>query len=357
MSFRPGTNPLSIRSGTAPRSAMATESGGSSGLVYAGEASGGSGTMLVRETHGASEYPPSAPASGTMLVHGGTLKQTSGGHGAAGAAPPATRPAWMSPTYGLDQSVEDSGVANGDRTMVVHDNNGDASGTMVIKPAAASFLGAGGAASSTCGGAGTMLLVSAHEDGGGKTNAPPTFMRHMFGDNATPTSPMPSGGGGVEAKRRSSSLASAHRSSCRESTGAEGAEGHDVALSGRVLSAAVYDDDEVSARIEASGRHHSLSEDVNGASGAGCASSGGGGGGIRSSSNRRTSGGERRSARGDISAMGIDTLSKELYHLSADMERDIGKVYRKYERLERTIRAERDRKMAELNKQAGYVGP
>lgn len=32
------------------------------------------------------------------------------------------------------------------------------------------------------------------------------------------------------------------------------------------------------------------------------------------------------------------------------MERDIGKVYRKYERLERTIRAERDRKLAERDR-------
>ena len=38
----------------------------------------------------------------------------------------------------------------------------------------------------------------------------------------------------------------------------------------------------------------------------------------------------------------------QLATLSADMERDIGKVYRKYERLERTIRAERDRKIAAL---------
>jgi hypothetical protein len=63
--------------------------------------------------------------------------------------------------------------------------------------------------------------------------------------------------------------------------------------------------------------------------------------------NRRSSqGGDRR--RNDIASMGIETLSKELGHLSADMERDIGKVYRKYERLERTIRAERDRKLAAL---------
>lgn len=45
--------------------------------------------------------------------------------------------------------------------------------------------------------------------------------------------------------------------------------------------------------------------------------------------------------------MGIDTLSNELANLSAQMERDIGKVYRKYERLERTIRTERDKRIKE----------
>jgi hypothetical protein len=42
---------------------------------------------------------------------------------------------------------------------------------------------------------------------------------------------------------------------------------------------------------------------------------------------------------------------QELFLLSADMERDIGKVYRKYERLERAIRGERDRKIANLPEQ------
>ena len=45
--------------------------------------------------------------------------------------------------------------------------------------------------------------------------------------------------------------------------------------------------------------------------------------------------------------MDIDSLSEMLATLSADLERDIGKIYRKYERLERAIRAERDKKMAE----------
>ena len=70
--------------------------------------------------------------------------------------------------------------------------------------------------------------------------------------------------------------------------------------------------------------------------------------------NRRVSGG-RQSSRGDISAMSIEDLSKELAKLSADMERDIGKVYRKYERLERTIRAERSPWMAgHVCDRAGY---
>ena len=69
-------------------------------------------------------------------------------------------------------------------------------------------------------------------------------------------------------------------------------------------------------------------------------------------SSRGVSGGGRPSSRGDITAMGIETLSKELSKLSADMERDIGKVYRKYERLERTMNAERDRKMAARDREA-----
>ena len=59
-------------------------------------------------------------------------------------------------------------------------------------------------------------------------------------------------------------------------------------------------------------------------------------------SNRR--GSDRR--RADISSMGVETLTKEIFKISEDMERDIGKVYRKYERLERALRAERDRKIA-----------
>ena len=53
--------------------------------------------------------------------------------------------------------------------------------------------------------------------------------------------------------------------------------------------------------------------------------------------------------------MSIEDLTKELATLSADMERDIGKVYRKYERLERSIRAERDRKLAAIQKAAVQV--
>jgi hypothetical protein len=50
--------------------------------------------------------------------------------------------------------------------------------------------------------------------------------------------------------------------------------------------------------------------------------------------------------------MGVETLSKELSRLSEDMERDIGKVYRKYERLERQLRTERDRKLEQLQRMA-----
>lgn len=85
--------------------------------------------------------------------------------------------------------------------------------------------------------------------------------------------------------------------------------------------------------------------------------SGGGaaGGGVSGAAPGRNASGQRNASRvskerrgGDVSLMGVETLSKELYKLSADMERDIGKVYRKYERLERTLRAERDRKIAQL---------
>ena len=63
-------------------------------------------------------------------------------------------------------------------------------------------------------------------------------------------------------------------------------------------------------------------------------------------SNRRSSGGgmDRRSTRGEFSAMDVETLKKELAQLAPDLERDIGKVYRKYERLERQIRTELDRR-------------
>ena len=92
----------------------------------------------------------------------------------------------------------------------------------------------------------------------------------------------------------------------------------------------------------------SISSRFSDAASAAAAAQGGRGGSAHREQNRRSSHGERRSQRGDVSAMGIDTLSKELAQLAADMERDIGKVYRKYERLERTIRAERDRKIAAL---------
>ena len=56
----------------------------------------------------------------------------------------------------------------------------------------------------------------------------------------------------------------------------------------------------------------------------------------------------------------VASLAPETYamldRLSEDMERDIGKVYRKYERLERTIRAERDRKIALKQQQGGGGG-
>lgn len=44
---------------------------------------------------------------------------------------------------------------------------------------------------------------------------------------------------------------------------------------------------------------------------------------------------------------GIDTIDRELARLAADLERDIGKVYRKYERIERVLRSARDKKLAE----------
>ena len=77
---------------------------------------------------------------------------------------------------------------------------------------------------------------------------------------------------------------------------------------------------------------------------------GGGGAGGGRDQNRRHSAGRVGSSRGDFSAMGIESLSEQLQLLSVDMERDIGKVYRKYERLERTIRAERDRRIAERDR-------
>ena len=56
---------------------------------------------------------------------------------------------------------------------------------------------------------------------------------------------------------------------------------------------------------------------------------------------------------------GIDTLDRELAGLAADLERDIGKVYRKYERIERTLRSARDKKIAERDRASllgGYAG-
>ena len=46
---------------------------------------------------------------------------------------------------------------------------------------------------------------------------------------------------------------------------------------------------------------------------------------------------------------------RELATLSTDMERDIGKVYRKYERLERAIREERERKIRERERKMQHV--
>ena len=95
-------------------------------------------------------------------------------------------------------------------------------------------------------------------------------------------------------------------------------------------------------------------ESMGGGGYSGHGAAGGAPSGAHRDHNRRHSagGGNPRlsqSSRCDFGQMGIETLTKELATLSADMERDIGKVYRKYERLERSIRAERDRKIAELH--------
>jgi len=59
---------------------------------------------------------------------------------------------------------------------------------------------------------------------------------------------------------------------------------------------------------------------------------------------------DRSRSRYDPTHMGIDTLDRELASLSADLERDIGKVYRKYERIERILRSARDKKMMERDR-------
>lgn len=197
---------------------------------------------------------------------------------------------------------------------------------MVVKAeAAAALLGSQGAGDT---GAGTMLLKSAGGHvatlGGSST---PAFMRHMFGGDPPPPPPPPprlpsAGRGSLESV--GSSRPDSLESACSPGGGA-------YESSVRQSCGSVCEDDLLD---ESSG-------------------GGGAGGGSSAHAPGRNAAGQRNPSKvpkerrgGDLSLMGIETLSKELYKLSADMERDIGKVYRKYERLERQIRAERDRKMA-----------
>ncbi|KAL1507586.1 hypothetical protein AB1Y20_007205 [Prymnesium parvum] len=67
--------------------------------------------------------------------------------------------------------------------------------------------------------------------------------------------------------------------------------------------------------------------------------------------------GEKRcGSRLDVAHMGIDTLDRELAGLAADLERDIGKVYRKYERIERVLRSARDKKIVERDRAVLHGG-
>ena len=240
-----------------------------------------------------------------------------------------------------------SGAANGaDATMLVREQSGDVS-TMVIKPEAMSAVLRAGERE-RADNSGTMLLTPSGASG--IHDEQPAFMRHMFGPNSDGNGHGAAGrageaSGGLRSRRmsRDIELGPLHlgkdwsqeelESSRRESgNGNGGASGRDGSVE--------------SERARDSRRSSSLASPVFPPSSAPAK-----GGGeqprprvsISSSSSR------------DFAAMGIDTLTKELATLSAHMERDIGKVYRKYERLERTINAERDRKITALHAAAADI--
>ena len=161
-----------------------------------------------------------------------------------------------------------------------------------------------------------MLLVADEAAGaseGGDGEAPPEFMRRMFGD--------------LSGAMAAANAAERPEEDALAPPPPPPPPPHPQHLEHRQSTGSV---------ASSSGRQHSLGD----------LPSPGRGAGARGDPRRASGGRLSSSSRGDFSAMGIETLSRELATLSADMERDIGKVYRKYERLERTIRAERDKRLA-----------
>ena len=270
--------------------------GGGSGTLK----DGNSGTMLVN--------------AGTMLVHSGTLNVKDD----ANLPPNSNLEAALRSAAGGGVGYGGGG-GGGDVSVTVRgEAAGDVSGTMVVKPEAAALLGdsARGEPASS----GTMLLKPSGASS--PAGEQPAFMRHMFGASGEnvadgssrrrSSSQLDEIGLGPMHIGREPSMEDVHGLSER-SAGRESLSGNEAPPTSTAASPSS------AAPGELPSRRHSAS------------------------------GRASISSRGDFSAMGINTLSKELATLSTHMERDIGKVYRKYERLERTIRAERDRKIAALH--------
>ena len=297
----------------------------------------GSGTMVVNANGTLKSSTMMGCDPGTMLVNSsGTIAIKDAKEGPN----PLAAALRSAAAYNDFDAIGGSSSSNGahaqhqqtpaaDATMVVHTGH-DASGessTMVIKPEAAKSLlrhsGRERADSS-----GTMLLAPTPHAGGGGLDDQPAFMRHMFGPpgdghNANPNA---NAGGDAGARARRTSLS------------------HDeITPQGAPNLNKEWSNEDDSSRRESGGRA-GLPAPLSDRTSPSSAAKGAGGDGGRP----RVS---ISSTRGDFAAMGIETLNHELATLSTHMERDIGKVYRKYERLERTIRAERDRKIADKDRQ------
>jgi serine/threonine protein kinase len=300
------------------------------GVVYGADAGGGPTRTPIRS---------SASCDGTMCICSGdgmigatpSLQAACATAGGA-AAPLSVRPrlAYDEPTpsaigaaggtlgrgFGVDET--------GDSTMCIRRADAEAatgaaaSGTMVIKPAAAAALRS--AVNPSYEGVGTMLLRGAGGEVATLGAQPPAFMRQFLGDGlggggGGSGGGGGGGGGGVEAAAPPIPLPPPQGAPSRATADS---------ASGRRSSGAGVVEDPLEGSSRAAAGRGSLE-------------------GRNASNSRR---------RGDVSLMGVETLSKELSRLSEDMERDIGKVYRKYERLERQLRTERDRKLEQLQRMA-----